>query len=82
MGKMKNIIEGWGKHFTGAELTSTEKERIKICEQCPLKRFSKSIAHFDGDDIIEVKGMICGECSCYLPAKIRASNEQCPKNKW
>ncbi len=80
--KISNIIQGWGKHLTNQPLTETEKARVKICEACPLKRYSSSIAHFDGADIIEIKGMLCGECKCYLPAKIRVKEEKCPLNKW
>ncbi len=80
--KISNVMKGWGKHLTGAALTDKEKERAKICEACPFKRYSKSIAHFDGDDIIEIKGMLCDKCKCYLPAKIRVPKEKCPLNKW
>ena len=80
--KISNVIKGWGKHLTNQPLTEKEKERVRICHQCPLKRYSKSIAHFDGADIIEIKGMLCNECKCYLPAKIRVNKEKCPLKKW
>ena len=80
--KISNILQGWGKHLTNQPLTHQEKERVKICEACPLKRYSSSIAHFDGDNIVEIKGMLCNECGCYLPAKIRVKEEKCPLQKW
>lgn len=82
VGKLNNIIEGWGKHLNAEDLTPQQQQRAEICAACPLKRYSRSIAIFDGGDIKEIKGMVCNECSCYLPAKIRVNSEECPKGKW
>ena len=82
MGKFKNIIEGWGKHLNGEPLTPQQKERAEICADCPLKKYSKSVDVFAGGNIKEISGMTCTQCGCYLPAKIRVDDEQCPIGKW
>ncbi len=27
-------------------------------------------------------GLLCGECGCFLKAKVRDEHEHCPKNLW
>lgn len=80
--KLNNIIEGFKGVFKCTPLTPEQQKRAKICNECPLAKYSSSIAVFEGDEIKEVKGIICGDCKCYLPAKIRSNNEECPQKKW
>lgn len=28
------------------------------------------------------KGLICGECGCFINAKVQVEEEECPVNKW
>jgi len=36
------------------------------------------------DEVIEIQGMECGACKCFLSAKTRSmkKNNKCPKEKW
>lgn len=45
----------------------TQKERAKICEECPL---------FIREDFR------CGSCFCYLKYKIAWATSKCPEDKW
>lgn len=28
------------------------------------------------------KGLVCGECGCFINAKVQIEEEECPVNKW
>ena len=61
-----NIIEGFFKLAKGEQLTEAQVVRAKTCLQCEKRTQMNT----------------CGVCYCYLPAKIRVDNEQCPNKKW
>jgi hypothetical protein len=45
----------------------TYKERLTTCRSC--KSFQKTLR-------------LCGECSCFMPAKARAADSTCPNKIW
>lgn len=83
MNKLNNIAKGFGSLIKGEPLTPEQEKRAKICSECPLKTHHQALNIIDGDYTTkEVKGYTCDECHCYLPAKIRVNNEECPKLYW
>jgi hypothetical protein len=80
--KINNILKGIREVYKGTPLTPEQKKRAAICDECPLAKYNPSVAVFEGDEIKEVKGVVCSDCGCYLPAKIRVNNESCPQDKW
>jgi len=80
---VKNILKGFGSLVSGDPLTEEQKKRAEICASCELKSYHKTLTIIDKDfETKEVKGYTCDVCSCYLAAKIRVNDEECPKNKW
>jgi len=80
---VNNILKGFGSLITGDPLTPEQQERVKICADCTFKTYHKTLTIIDKDfETKEVKGYTCDVCSCYLAAKIRVNDEECPKNKW
>ena len=84
---MKNVIEVWknkgkilegikNKIFKKEHVEKIAKDRLTICESCPL---------FDikGDKCM-VPGTqpCCGSCGCSMDLKIRALGAECPEGKW
>lgn len=47
--------------------SSTYKYRYKTCKECAS--FNKALK-------------LCGECMCFMPAKARHKESECPKQKW
>lgn len=83
MVQISNIFNGWFNLLTDNKaVDKLAKSRAKICFKCDYKKDNQIIDKFIGDDIIEIKGTICGICKCPLSAKIRSINEKCPKNLW
>jgi len=81
MGQISNIIEGWGNYFKGS-LSDLEKERAKVCEECPeaiVGSYEKLLPDFR---LKEIQGLKCGKCTCPLSTKLRSRNESCPLGKW
>lgn len=72
MSKIKAIVEGHTNFVksktTGAneEVEELASQRLAICDSCSKK----------------TKTNRCSECGCYLPAKTRSLNSNCPLNKW
>lgn len=81
MGQMYNIFNGWYNLLTDNE-SELALKRAKICFKCEFKTDNSIIEKFVNDEIIEIKGTICGVCKCPLSAKIRSVNEKCPKQLW
>lgn len=71
---MNQIVEGWKNKilidlgFNLPEVSSLAKERMNICLDCPNinKEFYDS----------------CSLCGCALTAKTKATEANCPQNKW
>jgi hypothetical protein len=70
---LKSIAEGFTNLlFTKELVEDVAKQRKGICDACPVSEFGKS----------KYCKLRNGGCGCYLPAKHRAMDEECPKNKW
>lgn len=71
---LKQALEGWGMviRIKLGKLKLSEKEqslvnsRLVICHNCDKR----------------IKGNICGECGCYIPAKILVTKQKCKLGKW
>ncbi|MCX6256547.1 MAG: hypothetical protein NTW49_01380 [Bacteroidia bacterium] len=70
MSKFKEIYTGWKNLTTGGNEESSKlaEERMKICGRC-IHTSEKVYLH-------------CGVCGCYIPAKVRSPESECPLNFW
>jgi hypothetical protein len=68
MKKLKNILHGWWLFITSDKATNKmAAERGEVCHTCPFR----------------IRGIdTCSECGCFLPAKRRVKDEDCPHNFW
>ncbi len=66
--KIKAIIKGWWFLITDNKTSRLVSEpRIKICNNCEYKnKLTNS----------------CELCGCFIPAKTRVIEEECPNNMW
>ena len=84
---MKNVIQLWknsgnilegikNKIFKKEHIEVIAKERLSVCESCPL---------FDttGDKCL-VPGTepCCSSCGCSMDLKLRSLGSECPEGKW
>lgn len=72
MEKLSNIAKGY-TNLIRSKLKATTKEeeklyklRINICNLCKFKSENNT----------------CKKCGCYLPAKTKSLNSNCPINLW
>ena len=66
--KVKNIIEGHYNNLSGGN-EELGKERLNVCSGCA--KFHKNFCLTSR-----------GRCGCYLPAKTKVEDEECPDKKW
>ena len=81
MGQISKILDGWGRYFKGS-VSDLEKERAKVCEECPeavVGSYEKLLPDYS---LKVVQGLKCNICHCPLSTKLRAKNEKCPLGKW
>jgi hypothetical protein len=65
---IKHIIEGWWLYLNDThESWQLVQKRKPICDGCELRNKRLNI---------------CNDCGCFLPAKQRVQDAQCPQNKW
>ena len=85
MGKLKDIINGWGAYVINDE-TSKEiaKARAKKCSVCDKSVRIKGLMEVLLPDysIKEIQGLKCSVCSCPLSTATRSKNYKCPFGKW
>jgi hypothetical protein len=68
MSRIMAIIEGWWYYVTSnKEANVRSKPRTAICKTCDYKN---------------KKLNACNECGCFLPAKTRVEDAQCPFGYW
>ena len=68
MSRLMAIIEGWWYYVTSnKKKTELSKPRTAICNLCQHKN---------------KKLNSCNECGCFLPAKTRVEDAQCPFGYW
>lgn len=65
--EINNAIQGWYNHITNKPMTSIQKNRLTICNECKNTRRGKS--------------SVCSLCGCNIKAKIK-SNSKCPISLW
>lgn len=68
--KLRNIIVGNWRNFTGQALTEEGQRRLNICMGCDKKAQ------------ITKNEWICKECGCILRAKVQILEESCYLGKW
>ena len=67
--KISHIIKGWYYKLLGINLELVES-RMSCCNEC-------------SDVICITKNTkVCKHCGCFLDAKTRIKEEECPLNKW
>lgn len=83
MAQIANIFNGWYNLITDNKPAfKLAKTRALICFTCKYKKDNEIIEDFVNDEIIEIKGTICGICKCPLSAKLRSIKEKCDKKLW
>jgi hypothetical protein len=71
MSQISEILNGWGnlaKHAIGILDDDTKSISENRLEICNSCEFRQN--------------NICGECGCFLPAKVLSMDSKCPKDKW
>lgn len=68
--KIKNIVIGNWRRFSGNQLTEEGQRRFNICMECDHKI---QIAKTE---------YICKECGCPIKSKCQVLDEKCLLNKW
>lgn len=66
---MGNVVRPWDFLKPGTEMASDEEaeKRMSICETCP-------------DLVPKIK--ICKHCGCFMAAKTKLAEAECPLGKW
>ncbi len=65
--KFTSIVQGWKNLvFKSERMERLAKTRAQICSAC--------------EHLTELG--LCGRCKCYIEAKIRSYEEECPIDKW
>jgi hypothetical protein len=68
MTRIRAIIEGWFYYLTSnRDARKRSKPRTAICNLCQHK---------------DKRLNACKECGCFLPAKTRVEDAQCPFEYW
>ena len=66
---VKHIVDGFTNVlFRSKDIELEAKRRLEICGNCDLS-----------SDVVYDHCMVC---KCWLPAKVRAMNDSCPRSKW
>ena len=71
MSQISEILNGWGnlaKHAIGILDDDTKDISEHRLEICDSCKFRQN--------------NICGECGCFIPAKVLSMDSKCPKDKW
>jgi hypothetical protein len=69
LNKIKEIYDGWKNlFFPNPALKEMIDKRSNICDKC--EHLSTKIY------------LHCDICNCYMPAKVRSVDSECPLNLW
>ena len=74
-----NIIQGW-TNFVLKHKTKDARRKAEICFDCENRTYGK-FESIVNDEIKEIQGFYCKECTCPLSAKLR-SDSKCPLKKF
>jgi len=69
--KVTNIAKGFTALAVGKKYEFTDA-RIAVCRECEKGYYKKQ----------GILRLFCSECKCFIPAKARVKDEQCPLGKW
>ena len=75
---MKNIIKGWAEYLNDTDIP---QERLDMVKDCLNRKEAKIKALRLKDRYTETSGMICVNCFCPLPTKLRVENCNCNEYK-
>lgn len=81
---IRQILEGWGNEVLDTfdaldpEIKQLSEDRLEICMSCPLRTHSTC----DVNKSIIIDNVEYYGCGCYLPAKSKCVDCECPANKW
>ncbi|MGB2783283.1 MAG: hypothetical protein WBC45_05000 [Atribacterota bacterium] len=71
--KCKQIVDGYvtlaGDIIAGANKYAFTDERVRACQKCD-------------DNYWIFRRLMCKHCKCFIPAKARSPDAECPKGKW
>lgn len=73
------IAKAWAKVYKGIT-TIEDKRRAGICKGCDSCKHMPFL-DFINDEMEEMRGMVCTECTCPIIALVR-SDKHCELNKW
>ncbi len=78
------IVEGFKNFaFPSEEMERIAIERADTCSRCDYFNPKHPLRKIMPDDSIEIiSGAGCGQCGCFLPAKVRQMIQNCPEKKW
>lgn len=96
MGKLKEILDGWGnvvKETIGLldpKVKEEAERRLKICDRCPIRSTSTCDPNLRGHVIQDFtysgekrkKGQLVNGCGCNISAKTLSPDSQCPMGLW
>lgn len=69
MSLLQEIYNGWKNYiFPNKDIEEIAKKRIAICVKNKCGKFTPK--------------KTCKVCGCYMPAKVRSKNSNCPLKKW
>lgn len=67
MSQLNEIITGWRNYvFPNKEVEKIAIKRMTICVGCDKLKSDNR----------------CGQCGCFMPAKVRSIKSTCPLKKW
>ena len=83
--KYNDIVDGFSYLIVkNPEVEKVAKARAGICARCPFAEYirSKPNTIIVGNKTHSIKSMKCSVCGCALAAKVRAMNDECPRERW
>jgi hypothetical protein len=85
IGKLRNIIVGWGKRLGILQVSTAEAKlsqlRLKECSRCIFSKQSKVLELLNGNATYTAM-LYCKRCSCPCLEKTLVVDEKCPINRW
>lgn len=72
--KSMGIVEGWSNYLKNTEIKESRLEAVKKCKHAVPATISALRLK---DDNPSIDGMICDDCFCPLPTKLRQDKIKC-----
>lgn len=86
MGKISEILEGWGNHMKDQfhvldpAIKNISRQRLERCDTCRVRDGAKCSPN--KSDVHVQTGEITKGCGCYVAAKSMSLQSTCPLGKW